>query len=61
MNQFKIYGGYTVPILAIITILWFISSLGLNEKIGMTLYILILTLIYFGLKLLKVDKVFDKG
>ena len=61
INNFKIYGGYTIPILAIITILWFLSSLGLNEKIGITVYILVLTLIYFGLKLLQPAKVGDKG
>ena len=56
-HQFKIYGGYTIPILAIITIIWFLSSLGLNEKIGIAVYIIILTVIYFGLKLLKVSRV----
>ena len=56
-NHFRIYGGYTVPILAIITILWFLSSLGTNEKIGMVIFIILLTLIYFGIRLLNLHKI----
>lgn len=58
-NHFKTPGGYMVPILAIITILWFLSCLGANEKIGMIVFISILTAIYFGLRLLKLDKVIE--
>ena len=50
---FKIPGGWTVPILSIGIILYFLSSLSANEMIGTTVFIGILTLIYFLIKVLK--------
>ena len=46
-NEFKIPGGYLVPILSTLTILWLLSNLTQNEVFGFGIFILILTLIYF--------------
>jgi amino acid transporter len=60
-RHFKIPGGYLVPALAIATILWFLSNLQTNEKIAMMLFVTILTVIYAGIRLLKLDKPADKA
>ncbi len=46
---FKIRGGYTVPILASLVIVWFLSNLTNNEFLGMGIFILFLSLVYFGI------------
>jgi hypothetical protein len=43
---FKIPGGYTIPILAYLFIIWLLSNLESNEFIGIGLFIFILSLIY---------------
>jgi amino acid transporter len=50
---FKIPGGWAVPIIAIAIILYFLSSLSANEMIGTGIFIGVLTLIFFAIKLLK--------
>jgi len=45
-HSFKIPGGYMVPIVAIIIIIWFLSNLKLNEQIGALVFIVSLSLIY---------------
>lgn len=45
-DEFEIPGGYTAPILASIIILYLLSNLTLTEKIGIVIFIAILTLIY---------------
>ncbi len=52
-GSFKIPGGWTVPIIAIAIIIYFLSSLSVNEIIGTGLFIVSLTLIFFGMKFLK--------
>jgi len=46
-NLFKIGGGYTVPILSSIVILWFLSNLTKNEFLGISLFIILLTIVFF--------------
>ena len=46
-KAFRIPGGYIVPIMSSIVILWFLSNLSENKMIGMVLFTLILTLLYF--------------
>jgi amino acid transporter len=60
-HHFKIPGGYMVPALAIITILWFLSNLRVNEQKAMLIFVAILTLIYFAIRLLKLDKGGKRG
>ena len=50
LESFRIPGGYTVPILASIIILWFLSNLSGKEQISMLIVIAVLTLIYSMLK-----------
>jgi len=46
-KTFKIPGGYTVPILSIIVITWFLSNLSVNKLLGFGMLIVILTILYF--------------
>jgi L-asparagine transporter-like permease len=48
-DTFKIPGGYFVPVLSVIIILWFLSNLTRNEVIGIISFIGILSLIYLGI------------
>ncbi|EPR74173.1 cationic amino acid transporter [Winogradskyella psychrotolerans RS-3] len=52
-GSFKIPGGWTIPIIAIVIILYFLSSLSTHEMIGTGLFIVALTLIFFAMKFLK--------
>ena len=45
-NSFKIPGGLTIPVLAVLVILWFLSNLKQNEFLGVGLFIVLLTVIY---------------
>ena len=54
-SHFKIPGGYTVPILSCITILWLLSNLSQQEMIAIGIFIIVLTLIYL-LKILSNNK-----
>jgi amino acid transporter len=51
-GDFKIPFGYLVPILAAGIILFFLSNLTGYEKVGILVFIVVLTLIYFLVKLL---------
>jgi len=46
-KTFRIPGGYIVPILSIIVILWFLSNLSPNKLLSLGLFIIILTILYF--------------
>ena len=46
-KTFRIPGGYFVPILSIIVILWFLSNLSQNKLMGLGIFIIVLTIIYF--------------
>ncbi len=47
---FRIPGGYIVPILSVITILWFLSNLTSEKMIGMVTAISILSLVYYVIR-----------
>ncbi|TCO05387.1 APC family permease [Natronoflexus pectinivorans] len=51
--KFVIPGGYTVPVLSVAIIVWFLSNLDYSEKVGMVLFVVTLTIIYFLLRLVK--------
>lgn len=55
-KEFKIPGGWTVPILSMGIILYFLSNLSTNEMIGTAIFIGILTLIFGVIKFLKKKK-----
>ena len=52
-GEFKIPGGYTVPILSAIAILYIMSNLDMNKKIGMILFIGVISIIYIGIQYFK--------
>lgn len=56
-DGFKIPGGWTVPILSIAIILYFLSNLSTNEMIGTVITIAVLSLIFLIIKFLKKNKV----
>lgn len=45
-KTFRIPGGYTVPLLSSIVILWFLSNLSKDAILGMGIFIVILTVLY---------------
>jgi len=55
-STFRIPGGITIPVLSIITIIWFLSNLSKNEMIGLAIFILILSLLFGIIKYFKLDK-----
>lgn len=55
-SSFKIPGGFIIPGIAILTILWFLSNLTTMEKAAMIIFIAILSLLYIIIRLLKLDK-----
>ncbi len=52
-GEFKTPGGFIVPILSIIIILYFLSNLSMDEMIATSIFIAILTIIYGVFKLKK--------
>lgn len=60
-SSFNIPGGYLVPIISIIIILWFLSNLAKKEVIGMLIFIAVLSLAYYILKILKVGTPHNPG
>jgi amino acid transporter len=46
-NEFRIPGGYLIPILSLIIIVWLLSNLERKEVMGFGAYIVLLTIIYF--------------
>ena len=52
-GTFRVWGGYTVPVISILIILWVLSKLTTNEIMGIVSFIAILSAIYMIMKLLK--------
>lgn len=55
-DSFRIPGGYAVPIMAILVILFFLSNLSLTELVGITTFIVLLTLTYYIVKAMNKKK-----
>jgi APA family basic amino acid/polyamine antiporter len=49
-GAFKIPGGLTVPILALVSIVWFLTNLARLEALGILIFLLVLSIIYFLIK-----------
>lgn len=58
-KEFKIPGGWTVPVLSMCIILYFLSNLSKNEMIGTAIFIGVLTVIFYLIQFFK-KKVNDK-
>jgi basic amino acid/polyamine antiporter, APA family len=54
--DYRIPGGYIIPVISIVTILWVLSNIPAKELKGMILFILILTVVYILLKFAMVKK-----
>ena len=54
-SAFRIPGGYVVPILSVITILWFLSNLATEKMIGMVIAIVVLSLAYYTIQYFRSD------
>lgn len=55
-DHFKIPGGVVVPLLATITIIWFLSNLSRKEVLAMGIFLAVLTLIYFFINMRHLKK-----
>lgn len=55
-NSFKIPGGFTIPILSILTILWLLSNLTRQEMEGIIIALGILSFLFLVIKYFKLDK-----
>lgn len=56
-EHYRVPGGYIIPGISILTILWVLSNLPLMELGAMAIFIFILTLVYFVYSFLRKDKV----
>ena len=52
-GAYKIPGGYVVPFLSVMAILWFLSNLPPNELTGMLIFLALLSVIYLITNLLR--------
>ena len=46
-KSFKVPFGIIIPIISIVTILWFLSNLAINEIISISVFLFLLSIIYF--------------
>jgi amino acid transporter len=60
-NAFKIPGGYTVPLLAITAIVWFLTNMTYEEVTSIVYFILVLTIVYFLINSPRVKRIFVRG
>ena len=51
-GSFRTPGGYLVPVISVVIIIWFLSNLTGKEIIGMISFIAILSLIYSGIRIM---------
>jgi len=52
-GSYMVPGGYLIPVISGLTILWVLSNLPANELSGMLIFIAILSVIYLGINILK--------
>jgi amino acid transporter len=50
LGSFRIPGGFTVPILVAIIIVWFLSNLSGKERNSMLILVVALSVIYFAIR-----------
>lgn len=56
-DHYRVPGGYIIPGISILTIVWVLSNLPLKELGAMAIFIVILSVVYFGFSFLRKDKV----
>jgi basic amino acid/polyamine antiporter, APA family len=52
-DSFKIPGGYLVPVITILTIIWLLSNLSSTEQIGIAIFIAVLSVLFYILHFFK--------
>jgi APA family basic amino acid/polyamine antiporter len=52
-GSYKIPGGYAVPIISAVTIIWVLTNLPGKELLAMVVFILIISIVYLGLRLIR--------
>ena len=52
-KTFIIPGGITIPVIAIAIIIWLLSNLSKDEIVGISIFIVVLALIYLVMKTIK--------
>jgi len=55
-DSFHVWGGYTVPIISVATILWILSKMTMNEILGILSFTAVISVIYLILNFLKKHK-----
>jgi len=60
-SAFRIPGGYTIPIISIITILWFLSNLTAKEITGLGIFVGLLSILFLILSLLNINDRSEKN
>jgi amino acid transporter len=58
-DSFKAPGGYLVPAIAILTILWLLSNLSSKEQIGIAIFIAVLTVVFYSMHFFKPNNTAD--
>jgi amino acid transporter len=53
MGTYVVPGGYIIPAISVLSILWLLSNIPFNELRAMIVFVLLLTAIYFVIKILK--------
>jgi amino acid transporter len=56
-SSFVIPGGYLIPVVAIVIIVWFLSNLKIKEVVGMMIFIAVLSVVYYLIKQFNSKKV----
>jgi len=51
-NTFKVPGGFLVPVIAILTIIWLLSNLTTREQIGISIFIAVLSVLFMAMRFL---------
>jgi amino acid transporter len=46
-GSFRVPGGYLIPVISVLAIIWFLSNLPKNEIFAMVIFLALLTLLYF--------------
>lgn len=52
-GSYSVPGGYLIPVIASLSIIWLLSNIPLNELRAMVIFIMLLTAIYFLIKMIK--------
>jgi amino acid transporter len=52
-GSYRVPGGYIIPVIAVLTIIWLLSNIPFNELRAMIIFIILLTVIFFTIKIIR--------